>query len=226
MVLEIGEITRLYATRGSVPVRGAGLCQLHHALQCADLAERARSPAALVAAALLHDLGHLLASYSEELSDQVDDGHQYVPVPFLRGLLPDAVIEPIRLHVDAKRYLCAVDGGYWSSLSTTSRRRLAAQGGPFSAAEAAAFMRQPFAADALAVRRWDGLARDPAARPPGWSHFRPLLERLRDRERMATMSCGLRHDDVTNTPYKPGRSPTILARHINLKSQHHHGQEL
>ncbi len=124
---------------------------------------------------MLHDLGHLLASYAEKLPDDADDGHQYVPVPFLRGLFPDAVIEPIRLHVDAKRYLCTVDSAYWSGLSPASKRSLALQGGRFSAAEATRFLNLPFAADAVAIRRWDDRAKEPLAKPPAWSHYLGLL---------------------------------------------------
>ena len=106
----------------------------------------------------------------------MDDLHQYLALPFLRGVFPDAVLEPIRMHVDAKRYLCQVDSHYHASLSPASQRSLALQGGPFSVEEAAAFMAQAFAADAVALRRWDDHAKDPAAIPPDWAHYLLILE--------------------------------------------------
>lgn len=80
------------------------------------------------------------------------------------------------MHVDAKRYLCHVDAGYWATLSPASQRSLVVQGGPFSADEAAAFLMQPFAGDAVALRRWDDEAKDPAATPPGLAHYRAVLQ--------------------------------------------------
>lgn len=173
MALEIEEITRLYETYGAQWYGGEGVDQLQHALQCAHLAEQAGASPELIAAALLHDLGHLL---QQDAPAGKDDVHQYVVVPFLRGLFPPAVIEPIRLHVDAKRYLCATDGAYAAQLSEASVSSLAMQGGPFSSEQAQVFLNQSFAADALALRRWDDLAKSPAAQPPSWAHYVPVLE--------------------------------------------------
>lgn len=86
---------------------------------------------------------------------------------------------PIRLHVDAKRYLCHVDDGYWAALSPASQRSLALQGGPFDAQQAKAFITQPFADDAMALRRWDDSAKDPTAVTPDWAHYEALLEKAR-----------------------------------------------
>ena len=173
MALEIVEITRLFETHGAQWYGGEGVDQRQHALQCAHLAEQAGATPALVAAALLHDLGHLL---QQDAPEGKDDVHQYAVVPFLRGLFPLAVIEPIRLHVDAKRYLCATDDAYAAQLSEASVASLALQGGAFSSEQAQVFLGQPFAADALALRRWDDLAKSPAAQPPGWAHYLPILE--------------------------------------------------
>lgn len=180
MALEIEEITELFQTQGAVQYGSEAISQLQHALQCAHLAERAGASAELTAAALLHDLGHLLSSPpASGKSTAADDLHQYLALPFLRGVFPDAVLEPIRMHVDAKRYLCHVDRHYRSSLSPASVRSLALQGGSFSEEEAAAFIKQPFAADAVALRRWDDLAKDPAANPPGWAYYVGVLMRAR-----------------------------------------------
>lgn len=178
MLLQIPEITRLFETLGASPYGALPLTHLQHALQCAQFAERANSPPELVAAALLHDIGHLLASYAEELPANADDGHQYIALPLLRGMFPDAVTEPIRLHVDAGRYLCAMDSTYWTTLSSASRKSLSAQGGPFSASEATLFIRRPYAREAVALHRWDVQASAPLARTSEWSHFLPVLHRF------------------------------------------------
>jgi predicted HD phosphohydrolase len=100
-------------------------------------------------------------------------------VPFLRGVFPDAVIEPIKLHVDAKKYLCAVDDLYWSGLSAASKHSLALQGGPYTQDEAAQFIKQPYAQDAVNLRRWDDLAKDTLSQPPQWPHYLALLDGVR-----------------------------------------------
>ena len=89
-----------------------------------------------------------------------------------------AVTEPVRLHVAAKRYLCAAEPGYFALLSPASVYTLSLQGGPMTPAEAAAFASGPCAADAVAVRRWDDAAKDPAADVPGFDAYRPLLGAL------------------------------------------------
>src|SRR5204862_550082 len=106
-------------------------------------------------ACLLHDLGHLLNHQGETPTLRgIDDTHQYFALPFLRGLFPDAVLDAIKLHVDAKRYLCRVDTGYYDRLSADSKRSLALQGGVFDAPAAEAFLAQPGARDAVMLRQW------------------------------------------------------------------------
>jgi phosphonate degradation associated HDIG domain protein len=175
MALDVAEITRLFETHGAAWYGGEGIDQRQHALQCAHLGEQAGASSELVVAALLHDLGHLL---QQDAPEEKDDVHQWVVIPFLRGLFPPSVIEPISLHVDAKRYLCAVDPTYALQLSDASLRSLRLQGGPFSPEQAQIFIAQEFAADAVALRRWDDLAKNPTAQPPGWLHFQPVLERV------------------------------------------------
>lgn len=176
MALTIEQITTLFHTQGAVQYGSEAINQQQHALQCAHLAEQAGAAPALVAAALLHDLGHLLAPQLSAKASLADDVHQYAAIPFLRSLFSDAVIEPIRMHVDAKRYLCQADKHYWTGLSPASKRSLALQGGAFSEEEATRFLVQPFAIDALALRRWDDSAKDATATPPNWAHYRLVLE--------------------------------------------------
>jgi len=176
MALQIPQITKLFHTQGAVQYGSEAINQQQHALQCAHLAEQAGAPPELVTAALLHDLGHLVAPDRAAKASAVDDVHQYLAIPFLRGVFGEAVLAPIRMHVDAKRYLCQVDRQYWSSLSPVSQCSLALQGGPFSQDEAATFIGQPFATDAVALRRWDDAAKDPKATPPDWAHYATIME--------------------------------------------------
>ncbi|GAB2486748.1 HD domain-containing protein [Comamonas humi] len=172
MSLSIDDIVHLFETKGHAQYDGEPVTQLEHALQSAHYAEQAGSGSALIAAALLHDLGHLLHDLPGSPTQAgVDDLHQYRCIPFLRGLFGEATIAPIRLHVDAKRYLCAREPGYLEALSPDSARSLVLQGGVFDAAQAEAFGAQPYALDAVALRRWDDLAKSADARVPGLAHF-------------------------------------------------------
>jgi predicted HD phosphohydrolase len=127
MSLTLPEVVSLLQRRGQNQYGMEAINQLEHALQCADLAEKAGETPETVVASLLHDLGHLLAAEREGLKEhnsEQDDLHQYIALPFIRTLFPDAVLEPIRLHVDAKRYLCLIDPGYWADLSPASKHSL------------------------------------------------------------------------------------------------------
>ncbi len=179
MALTLDDIIGLLQVQGAAQYGREAVSQQQHARQCAQLAERAGATPELVAAALLHDLGHLLATRAPAATPGADDLHQYLALPFLRGVFSEAVLEPIRMHVDAKRYLCHVDATYAAELSPASQRSLVLQGGPFSAQEAAAFLMQPFAADAVALRRWDDAAKDPKAKPPDLAHYCSVLEGAR-----------------------------------------------
>ena len=171
-MLSLADIERLFARHGAEQYSGEPVTQLEHALQTAHLAEQSGAGDALVTACLLHDLGHLLNHQGETPSLRgIDDTHQYFAIPFLRGLFDGAVLDAIKLHVDAKRYLCHVDAGYHARLSDDSKRSLALQGGVFDAAGAAAFIGQPGAADAVRLRRWDDLAKEAALATPTLAHF-------------------------------------------------------
>ncbi len=167
----------MFARKGGRPYDGEPVTQLEHALQTASRAEDAGASPALVTAALLHDLGHLLNDQGETPTRRgVDDLHQFAALPFLRNLFGDDVLAPIKLHVDAKRYLCATRANYFDALSVDSKRSLVLQGGIFSAELAAAFIAQPYAQDAVAVRLWDDLAKVAFAPTPPLAHFVVALE--------------------------------------------------
>ena len=172
MALTLQDIERLFEARGGEQYSGECVTQLQHALQTAALGEVEGADDALVTAALLHDLGHLLHDLGDTPSMRgVDDVHQYRALPFLRGLFDDAVLDAIKLHVDAKRYLCATHAGYHDDLSADSKRSLLLQGGVFSADETATFIILPGAKDAVRVRLWDDLAKDADRITPPLSHF-------------------------------------------------------
>ncbi|MCW8175880.1 phosphonate degradation HD-domain oxygenase [Verminephrobacter aporrectodeae] len=176
MALSVDDIGRLLATQGGEQYGREAVSQLAHALQCAQLAEQAGETPQTVVAALLHDLGHLLAPGGDGAGQ--DDLHQYMVIPFLRALLPDAVLEPIRLHVDAKRHLCATEPGYWETLSLASQHSLTLQGGFFTPSEAAHFAALPFSAEALRLRRYDDHAKQPGLATPPLAYYLALLERV------------------------------------------------
>jgi gamma-butyrobetaine dioxygenase len=165
-------IADLFENEGSREYFGEAVTMSAHMLQAGALAQAAGAPRHLVAAALLHDVGHLRTVSSDV------HRHEEVGARWLSTWLPAEVTEPVRLHVAAKRYLCATDLTYLATLSPASVESLRVQGGPMSAEEVREFERNPYAAGAIAVRRWDEAAKDPAAVTPSFDHFRGLLERL------------------------------------------------
>lgn len=179
-VLEL--IAELFLTRGQSlhpspaeqPVNA-----LAHALQCAQLAELAGAPDALVVAALLHDVGHLIQGGPQ--ADPIDDVHELRALGLLVPHFGRDVIEPIRLHVQAKRYLVSRDPSYEGRLSATSRELLPLQGGPMSAYEQQLFNQLPHSSDAIALRKWDDLAKIPERNTPPLNHFLRLADTVRRR---------------------------------------------
>lgn len=157
---------------------GEAITQLAHGLQCAKLAMDEGASDELVIAALLHDIGHLIDKKFElGQTQEIDRQHETIGAGYLAKHLPAAVTEPIRMHVDAKRYLCT-DKAYADALSPASERSLRLQGGPFTADEAKEFMARPYAADALLVRKWDDIGKDPDMVTPGIDAFAPILARV------------------------------------------------
>lgn len=178
MGLALSDIERLFRDHGHIEYAGEGVTQLEHALQSAQLAERSDASPELVTAALLHDLGHLLNLQGDTPTARgIDDQHQYFAIPFLRPLFPAEVIEAIRLHVDAKRALCAIELEYYDALSVDSKRSLTLQGGVFAREDLQAFLARPHAEDAMRVRRWDDAAKVPGATTQPLSHYLEVAAR-------------------------------------------------
>lgn len=181
MALTLDDIEGLFASKGDRMYAGEPVTQLQHALQSARLAEQDGASDELVVAAFLHDLGHLINDQGESPTLRgIDDRHEYVALPFLRDLFGPAVLQPIRLHVDAKRYLCARGDGmvigaeYWAALSIDSKRSLELQGGIFTDAEAAAFKAEPYSEDGVRLRLWDDRAKLEDAQTPPLAHYLAL----------------------------------------------------
>jgi phosphonate degradation associated HDIG domain protein len=150
------EVMTIFARRGSGAYFGESVSMTEHMLQAAHFARAGSAEHTLILAALLHDVGHLVDSVPDDLADWVDDArHEAVGGQWLARRFPPAVYEPVRLHVPAKRYLCATDPGYFSMLSPASVVTLKLQGGPMSADEIARFEIEPYHVDAVRVRRWD-----------------------------------------------------------------------
>jgi len=146
--------------------------QLLHAVQSAALAKSRQLPVTLVVAALLHDVGHMVHDLGEHPAAQgIDDRHESVGAEWLKRYFGPAVVEPVRLHVAAKRYLCAVERGYHAKLSDDSIESLALQGGPMSADEVVAFEKEVFWKEAVALRRIDEIAKDPRGPMPLFATF-------------------------------------------------------
>jgi phosphonate degradation associated HDIG domain protein len=180
----VERIERLFAAHGAVAYDGArreAVSAVEHALQCAQLAEWADAAPSLVAAAFVHDVGHFLAAEAVARNDRVDDRHEERVVPFLAEGFDAAVTEPVRLHVQAKRYLVRIDDVYARSLSPASVHSLALQGGPMHDEEMARFEQLPFAQAAVQLRRWDDLAKEPGRRTPSIDWYLALLEDVRVR---------------------------------------------
>ncbi len=168
------EIAALFATHGG-ETYGEGVTIAEHSLQTAALARAGGADEALCLAALLHDVGHFL----EERDDRFGyHKHDRSGGDWLAARFPAAVSQPVRLHVAAKRYLCATEPAYFAVLSEASRHSLAKQGGAMSVLEAGTFARHPFADDAVRLRRWDDRGKIAGIEVPPFGTYRPAIERL------------------------------------------------
>ena len=173
---EVEQILQLFREHGDSQYGFEAVSQLEHALQTATLALEADAGEALVAAALLHDIGHLLHDLPDDAPDRgIDDCHEEMGGDWLAGRFSDEVVAAVRLHVPAKRYLCAIDPSYHEELSSPSRQSLILQGGPMDPEQITKFEAHPFHRQSGQLRRWDDLAKDPDAITPTLEFFRPHL---------------------------------------------------
>lgn len=172
----VDSIITLFRERGHSEYGGESVSQLEHALQAATHAQMQGASASLIAASLMHDVGHILHELPFDAPDKgIDDLHEELAARFLEKYFGAAVSEPARLHVEAKRYLAATDPGYLELLSPPSIQSLALQGGPMSEEEQARFRLNPYFADAVQLRIWDDLAKDPTMVTPPIEAFADIL---------------------------------------------------
>ncbi|GAA0697334.1 HD domain-containing protein [Marinobacterium maritimum] len=168
----LASIEQLYADMGQ-NTYGEGITQTEHGVQCAELARRAGENPALITAALLHDIGHLLEQVSAEHGNF---RHDQVGAEYLLPLFGPEVAEPVRLHAQAKRYLCTVEEGYLACLSEASVFSLKHQGGMMTDAEVASFRQEPHFEAALKLRRWDDEGKDPELASLPFSRYGEFMQ--------------------------------------------------
>ena len=172
----ISEIFDLFLKNGKDSYIGEAVSQIEHALQSAWIAEQEGSSSAEVVAALLHDVGHLLHDLPENIAEQgIDDRHESLGAAWLENRFGPEVCEPVKMHVDAKRFLSA-DPDYFQRLSPASVLSLGLQGGPFDSTQLAEFKRRPFFEEAIRLRRRDDEAKIPDLYTPDLEHFRKHFE--------------------------------------------------
>lgn len=172
MTTIVDYIEKLFIAQGS-QTYGEDISQTEHAVQCAELAIRGNESAELVTAALLHDIGHLLAATDLAFGNYK---HDQVGAQYLKDYFPLSVTEPIRLHAQAKRFLCSTEGDYLEKLSDASMDSFNHQGGLMSEKEQALFLQEPYANESIKLRRWDdeGKVQELSEKP--FSHYIPYLE--------------------------------------------------
>jgi [1-hydroxy-2-(trimethylamino)ethyl]phosphonate dioxygenase len=174
-------IADIFERRGAESYLGEPVTMSEHMLQGAWLAEQDGAPEELVAAALLHDIGHYTSEFGAYSPDDVEDKHHdeaggEVLAPFF----PPVIVECVRLHVAAKRYLCATDPDYFDKLSPASVHTLSLQGGPMSEEEVVEFRRNPFHDEAVRVRIWDERGKVAGMNTRSFRDYVPLLQRVVD----------------------------------------------
>ena len=173
----VDEIFRVFSAYGSEQYLGERVSMTEHMLQSAYAAEQDNAPPQLVAAALLHDYGHFIHELPADAAEHgIDTQHEEVAHAFLSEHFGPEIAEPVRMHVAAKRYLCATDPSYLGELSPASVHSLQLQGGPYSQEEVAEFEHSPYARDAVRLRHYDDIGKVEGLETPDLEHYRPVLE--------------------------------------------------
>ena len=174
----VEEILGMFSAKGDSMYGGEGVTQLEHGLQAAAMAESEGASDFQIVAALLHDIGHLLHDLPDDAPDNdIDDQHEALAAAWLKDRFPPDVVDPVRLHVASKRYLCAVEEMYWESLSEPSQISLRLQGGKMSEDECEEFRAEPHFESAVRLRRWDDWAKVIGKETPAIEHYSDHIRR-------------------------------------------------
>jgi phosphonate degradation associated HDIG domain protein len=171
----------IFERRGGEEYLGEKVTMAEHMLQGAYLAEQQGEAEIIIVAALLHDIGHFTSEFgSFSMDDAHDKHHEEAGAEVLERFFPRLVVDCVRHHVAAKRYICATDVSYFDQLSAASVHSLKLQGGPMNAREIAAFEKNPNLAEIVRVRRLDDAGKIEGMATPGFSHYAPMLQRIVD----------------------------------------------
>ena len=175
----VNHIEDVFTRRGAESYLGEDVTMAQHMLQAAQSAEKSGAEDSLIVAALLHDIGHFKNEIPETaLAKGKNNYHEEASANFLEDYFPISVVEPIRQHVSAKRYLCAVKSDYFERLSPASIHSLKLQGGPMNEEEIKEFEKNDYLEQCIKLRYWDDDAKDPRRLCPSFSFYRPLIESL------------------------------------------------
>lgn len=181
-------LAELFEAEGDQDYLGEAVSMAQHMLQAGQAARDAGADRELVVAAVVHDVGHFSGAISgTQLMQGTDNHHDEAAVSWLGQWFGPEIIEPVRMHVDAKRYLCATDAAYYDQLSDASKYTMSVQGGPMSQAEVDAFASSPYVDAAVALRKFDDLGKDPNLAEIPLSQFRVDIEAL---DRTVTVTTG------------------------------------
>jgi [1-hydroxy-2-(trimethylamino)ethyl]phosphonate dioxygenase len=177
------DVFALFARRGNSAYFGERVSMTEHSLQAAYFAREESAPDELVVAALLHDVGHLIEDVPDQLEDWTSDlHHEESGARWIEARLGPQIAGPVRLHVPAKRYLCATDPDYVAMLSEASIVTLGLQGGPMTPDEVLQFETKRFHSQAVRLRRWDDQGKVAGLKTPGLPEYRHLIEAFARRE--------------------------------------------
>ena len=154
---------------------GEKVTMTEHMIQSAMLAEKNKSSSSLICASLLHDYGHFILDNPDKLVNQKEDGkHEDVAYQYLKKFFKKNVVEPIRIHVKAKRYL-ARNQKYYQILSQASKASLHLQGGVMDKEEAEEFEKEKFFDDAIKLRKFDEAAKKTGIKMKNINDYKDLL---------------------------------------------------
>jgi phosphonate degradation associated HDIG domain protein len=172
-------IRDIFDRRGSDSYLGETITMSQHMLQAALNAEQAGESSDVITAALLHDIGHFTSEFPDDFVELgIDNFHQHAGAAILERFFNAAVTEPVRWHVDAKRYLCAVEPEYFASLSDASVKTLKFQGGPFDEDQLREFEKRPHYKTALRVRRYDDKGKVPGKTTPDFDYYLSMVQEV------------------------------------------------